>query len=100
MRLGVRAVETYAARVSIDGIPFVARLVVREVQDGNRFYDHEISSIEPSKSARPAGYSDGSDAAFDTRQLKHQTRASLGKTLLSKALSVNPNSTSKVVDCR
>jgi len=98
MRPGVRAVETYAARVSIDGIPFVARLVVREVQDGNRFYDHEISSIEPSKSARPAGYSEGSDAAFDTRQLKPQTRASLGKTLLSKALSVNPDSLSKVVD--
>ena len=41
------------------------------------------------KSAKPAGYSGGSEGAFASRQLKLQTRASLGKRLLDAAHSVN-----------
>jgi hypothetical protein len=48
---GIVAVETYAAQVSVDGRPYVARLVVREAQDGRRFYDHELSGLEGMREA-------------------------------------------------
>lgn len=51
MRQGVVAVETYAARVSVDGAEYVARIVVREVQDGRRFYDH-VAFVNRKRKAR------------------------------------------------
>jgi hypothetical protein len=42
LRPGIKAVETYACRLTVDGRRFVARLVVNHV-DGRRFYDHELS---------------------------------------------------------
>ena len=79
MKPGIKAVETYAARVSVDGKPFVARLVVREVQDGRRFYDHELSSLE---SERPVSTSGGSEESFISRQSKPRPLTSLDGRVL------------------
>jgi hypothetical protein len=95
MKPGVRAVETFAHRVAVDGKPFVARLIVRELSDGRRFYDHELSTLE---SERPAGKSGGSEVSFDNRQSEPRPTASLGKRILDDALDVNPDSVSKAVD--
>ena len=84
MKSGVKAVETYAARVNVDGIPFVARMVVRELQDGRRFYDHELSSLE---NERPVGYSGGSPESFISRPVPRPS-TSLGKRILQQVLSV------------
>jgi hypothetical protein len=97
MRPGVAAVETFAARVSIDDAHFVARLVVREVADGRRFYDHELSTLEM-ESARPTSNSGGSASASADRQSEPRPLVSLGKRILAQALAVNPDSVSKVVD--
>lgn len=95
MRQGVKAVETFASPVTIDSEAFVARLVVRELQDGRRFYDHELSAIE---SERPTGNSGGSQASFGSRQSEPQPSVSLGKRMLEQALAVNPSTVSKAVD--
>lgn len=89
MRKGVAAIETYAARVAVDGKPFVARIVVREVADGRRFYDHELSGLE---SARPASVSsEGGSRAFGDPQ-NPRPLASLGKIMLDQALAVKNES--------
>ncbi|MDR1367091.1 MAG: hypothetical protein LBJ76_00030, partial [Candidatus Accumulibacter sp.] len=95
MRPGVKAVETFASRVSVDGKPFVARIVVREVQDGRRFYDHELSTLENERLTSTSG---GSEESFISRPSEPRPLASLGNKVLQSALAVNPATVSKVVD--
>ncbi len=93
MRQGIAAIETFAAQVVVDGEPFIARLVVREVGDGRRFYDHELSTLE---SERPTGNSGGSIGSVASRPLPRPS-VSLGKKILNAALEVNPAEVSKVI---
>ncbi len=79
----------------MDGAEYAARIVVQEVQDGRRFYDHELSSIE---SARPASTSGGSASASASRQSELRPLASPVGSLTRGALAVNPSTVSKVVD--
>lgn len=94
MRPGVLAVETYAVPVVIAGQQGVARLVVREVHDGRRFYDHELSALD---SERPDGTSGGSDRSF---AIGSPTRpsSSLGASIVHAATTVKPDAISKVLD--
>ena len=62
--------------------------MVREVQDGRRFYDHELSAFEPAKSERPDGASGGSSGSFTARSLARPS-SSLGERLVENALYVN-----------
>ncbi len=86
MKQGVKSIETFASRVSVDGKPYVARIVVRELADGRRFYDHELSNLE---SERLAGNSGGSIESFSDRHSEPQPTASLGRIVLQQALEVN-----------
>jgi N12 class adenine-specific DNA methylase/2'-5' RNA ligase len=88
---GATAVETYAGRVSVDGRPFIVRLVIKEVQDGRRFYDHELSGVER-EHARPASTSGADASAMFVSPASSATQplASLGKRVLDAALAVKP----------
>lgn len=88
LRPGVVAVETYAARVRVDGAPFVARLVVREVQDGRRFYDHHLTSLEPVRAPGSPVQSGAGGAATSAPPRANRPSASPEKTLLEDALGV------------
>jgi hypothetical protein len=95
MKQGVRAIETYAARALIDGQSFIVRLVVREVQDGRRFYDHELSEIG---SEKRAGYSEGSSESFPARQLEPRPSARPKKSIADRILTVNVGDISQALD--
>lgn len=87
MKPGVAAVETYAGKAEIGGSGFIARLVVRETRDGRRFYDHELSSLNPIKSERPDSASGGSSGSFSASS-RSRPLPSLGKRVIDEALNV------------
>lgn len=96
------AVETYASRVSVDGQPFVARLVVRKSGD-RRFYDHELSSLEPTGDGRKEGSSVPPGQAPPMRDAGNAIRpspTSLGKRVLEAALSVKEDGPSTLLQAQ
>ncbi len=81
----------FGAKLTIGKDRFIARLVVREDQNGKLFYDHELTTI---KSLDALSESGGS-----THREVGQSGAHQGEdNVLQRIFAVNPESVSKVVD--
>ena len=75
--------------INFDGNEYYARLVVKQDQNGNRFYDNEFSDVIK-KDALPNGPEPGSIPG----NLTHLS----SKNILQNILTVNENDVSKVLD--
>jgi len=80
-----------AAKLSIGGQKYIARLVIREDSNGNRFYDHELSDIKKLGEVSKRGATSQSEVGRPT-PLRDTS------SILQDIYSVNPDSVSKVVD--
>ena len=80
-----------AAKLSIGGQKYIARLVIREDSNGRRFYDHELSDIKKLGEVSKRGAASQSEVGRPTplRDTSH---------ILQDIYSVNENSVSKAVD--
>lgn len=84
-------IHTLGAKLNIETHSYVARMVVREDQNGKLFYDHELSTIESLDALSESGAASQEEVG--------QTGARRGKeNLLRSIFSVNPETVSKVVD--
>ena len=59
-RLDIIAVHNYDTVIELAGRPTTVRVVVREMKDGRRYYDHfEVAERTPAPGERPAGWRTG-----------------------------------------
>jgi hypothetical protein len=79
MKPSVVAVETFACRLRVGARAYVARLVVRQLQDGRRFYDHELSTFDPQENARLGSDDSGDSGAAFGAVASARPLPSLGK---------------------
>lgn len=84
-------IHTLGAKLNIGTRSYVARMVVREDQNGKLFYDHELSTIESLDALSESGAASQEEVG--------QAGARRGKpNVIRSIFSVNPESVSKVVD--
>lgn len=80
----------FAHPITYNNENYIARLVVKQDKNGNRFYDHEFSEVIK-KDALPNGTSSVQKSAENLTHLS-------SKSILHNILSVNEKDVSKVID--